>query len=66
MHPCCQVDSELQYPYGLTKDSTEEEEAAFIGYPVGNTTPTGCADGFTANVRPDSTLRIYSISCSHL
>mmetsp|Transcript_35788 Transcript_35788/g.52524 ORF Transcript_35788/g.52524 Transcript_35788/m.52524 type:complete len:94 (-) Transcript_35788:191-472(-) len=37
------------YPYGLRKDTSYDDEASFIAYPVGNETPAGCADGFTIN-----------------
>ena len=34
----------------MRKDSSISEEASYIAYPVGNETPSGCPDGFTANV----------------
>ena len=63
MNAAC-LDQVLQYPYGLTKDSTNEEEAEFIGYPVGNSTPTGCSDGFTTNVSSSPALLLLSPSTS--
>jgi hypothetical protein len=34
----------------LQRESTYDEEAQFIAYPVGNNIPTGCPDGFTVSV----------------
>ena len=52
------------YPYALTRDSTLDDEASFIAYPVGNATPTGCPGPKPAYpYSPEDLIKICTVVC---